>query len=53
MSQIENFIEVAKDEREQLLEKNKRISNILDTMQEKYSSTLKKLIIIQIKILKI
>ena len=52
MSQIEKIFEVAKNEREQFLEKNMKLSNILDTIQNKYSNTLKKLAIVQVKILK-
>ena len=49
---IEILFEAAKDERDQLLEKNKKLDNALNTMLDKYSSTLKKLTIVQVEILK-
>ena len=38
--------------KKQLLEKNKKLNNVLDTMQDKYSNILKKLVIVQIEVLK-
>ena len=43
---MENLFKAAKDEREQLLEDNKRLSDVLNTMQDKYLSMLKKLTIV-------
>ena len=50
MIQMENFFKAAKDEKEQLLEENKKLSDTLNTMQDKYSSMLKKPIIVQVEV---
>ena len=52
ISRMENFLEAAKDEREQLLEENKRLGDALNTTQDKYLNTLKKLNVVQVEVLK-
>ena len=48
---MENLFEAAIDERKQLLEENKKLNDALNIMQDKYSSILKKLTIVQMKVL--
>ena len=50
---MENLFETAKNEREQFLDKNKKLSNALNITQDKYSIILKKLAVIQIEILEV
>ena len=43
---MKDFFKAAKEEKEQFLKKNKRLSDALNTIQDKYSNMLKKLTVV-------